>query len=1017
MNKETKKSLLAELILKYREFKSQNKLEYATEQTMRGWINEFVKIFGWDVNNTLEVVQEKKLSKQESINLEKIQSKHKIPDYSFMYNKNKLFYIDAKDLDVRVDTDDNVAFQVKSYGWSSGLRYSIVSNFEELSIYDCSYVPSPDDDVSNGRIYLHIDNYLHNFDLLYGFLDREAVLGGSYDGYLKSLKIKNIKSLDEAFAQKLVNFKTILAQHILNNNKDLIKANSSILNNLAQLIINRIVFIRICEAKLIEKDGLLLECIKDGFWKKFNEYCINDFYKHYDGPIFGIVPIMNKLKIDNYIFFDFVSSLYSNSTPYRFDVIPIKLLADMYEKFLSIKLEIDPRGNVVERYKPEYSKQQGAISTPKYMVDFIVQSTMAERLESIDNIEDLLKIKILEPACGSGTFILSIYEALEEKVKELYINKKLPDTYSEKIIVKDKVIYLKNDLKKTLFNNCIYAMDLDPEAVEIAKMSVALKLIDTNENYLINEELGLFGSKILESLGNNIVLGNTLVGTDIYSLIPNIEIQEKMLMKAFDVKSDIRLSSVFTQNGGFDFIIGNPPYVETRKFIELTPNMRNYFAKVYSTDKKKADLSIYFVERCIGFLNDIGVLGIIMQKRFFKTEYADKARRYLSNNKYVHTIIDFDSQTIFRKRTTYVAILKLTKCQNSNFKYLKINGDGALLENKLAEFEGDFQIYDYDLLDMPTWNFEDVETLKLVNKLKKKFADIKSNPNIKIEVGIQVLWNDIYHIKADRIIDNIIHGHNRLNDYVEIELGSCRPLLCNRTFKALQEVQPTYYAIFPYEDGNETKPILFTDFTTRFPKCGRYLSNNKALIKANVRTKKTDEKWHLFTRKQNHASFRKDRVIFPMTAQETIATLIINTDGIYLDNANMWGLSLHNGDEQLLKAIGCIINSTLFSVMAKAIANPQSNGYKKLNRQFIETLPLPYLKLKNDTTLLEKFSKVYEEITTINTKFLSLNEIQNNIVDEELKKKWRYLDKLVYDLYELTKDEVNLINSVGRSDR
>lgn len=264
-----RKDKLQELIERYKTFKQDGRLDLSSEETIRTWINELLSIFDWNVMDSSQILQEKVLSREEKEKLIEIGSTSTRPDYSFKMGNQKLTFLDAKAVSVNIETSNSSAFQIKSYGWSILAPCSFLTNFEEFAIYDCTYVPKQEQPANLGRIYLKIDEYADNFEILENHLLKSNILNGTLSKiYSDTLKTeRNIQRLtpDLVFAEQLSKFRLALAKDIVRNNHELIGNNSELLAYLTQVIINRIIFIRICEARKIEKDGLLLDFHKNGF--------------------------------------------------------------------------------------------------------------------------------------------------------------------------------------------------------------------------------------------------------------------------------------------------------------------------------------------------------------------------------------------------------------------------------------------------------------------------------------------------------------------------------------------------------------------------------------------------------------------------------------------------------------------------------------------------------------------------------------------------------------------------------
>lgn len=1018
-----RKEQLANLVDRYQSFKREGRLNLSSEETIRTWINELLSIFGWDVMDTSQVLQEKVLSTEEKKRIEEIGSTSTRPDYTFKLNNQKLTFLDAKAVSVNIETSNTSAFQIKSYGWSILAPCAFLTNFEELAIYDCTYIPNQEQSANLGRTYLKIEEYVESFEILENHLLKTNIINGNLEK-LYSNTLKNVSSIqkltpDFVFAEQLSKFRLSLAKNIVERNTALINDNTELLSYLTQVIINRIIFIRICEARRIEREGLLLSFLENDFWASFKASSYNEFFEHYDGPLFDRINDLQTLEIDNVVIKELIDLLYYPS-PYRFEVIPTKLLSDIYEIFLSKKLVIED-GEVSEKLKLEYIKTNGAISTPQFLVQDLLKRTILKEKLLEQGFEGLLNTKILDFACGSGIFLIETFDYLQDILVDYYTQNPSTD-YNTFFFQNSDVTTLTIEGKRQLISNCIYGVDIDPEAVEVARMSLSLKVVDSSEYYQNYREIGIYGSQILNNLGDNIKCGNTLVSTDISTKYPQITSDQDQLFRtnAFDFKSISGFSEIFNTKGGFDYIVGNPPYVEVKNYNVEYPIMHQYLKDEYQTTKNgKIDLAVAFMERAISILNDTGKLGLIVQRRFFKTDYGKNFREFITSEKLLSQVIEFESSKIFPNRITYIATLIIDKSKPENISFLKIESELEEIPSTLRSIEtfenndSNFTVIPANALNQTPWNFEDADLLSIKTTLLEqhgKFGDFA-----KVKVGVQVLWDRAYHIKISSINnDGTLTGSTHLEENIRLEIDACRPLMVNERFYPFCEDETSTYVIFPYDTSiDENTPITFSEFRTRFPLAGAYLTRHKEEIVNNVETCEGDENWHLFTRVQNHKAVYP-KILLPMTANDTYATITQNSLN-YCDNANMFFIEIPNKSERNLYAIAGIINSTLFSVLARSIALSQQNGYFKFNKQFIEPIPFPMVNFSTNNDLVEQISALAQNIEENQKQYRRASPRQKNTLKNLLETHWNTLDSKVYELYDLTDDQVSFFNEKGRN--
>lgn len=998
------KNKFKNIIDRYINNKQSGGLGKVTEETIRVWINELLGIFGWDIQDTRQVLQERQLNQIERIRLQEINSHNIRPDYTLVNGTVKLCFIDAKNITVNIKNDSDVAFQIRSYGWSIGAQFSIVTNFEEIAIYDCKQLPVQGQIAEFARIsYFEISEYVDNFDTINMFLNRENVINNNFE-----ITRQSGSSPDEIFADFLCSIRVKLANSILSsNNPNIHRNDTSLLGLWVQIIINRILFIRVCESRGLEEEGLLQSYTQQGFWNNFKQSSYFDFYEHYDGPIFSRIDEIHNLDIDNDVFEELLSFLYYPS-PYKFDVIPVKSISDIYDLFLGRRLIIGEDGIVIDTLKDEYRKSRGAVITPTHIVQNVIERTISNSYLEELSIDELLSKTILDPACGSGVFLAEIYDTISTHLLSKLT--KFPMEMENLAVVIDNEVILTIEGKKTIINNCLYGVDIDQEAVEVARMSVSLKVVDPYTPIAF-QETGLLGHQILNGIGENIKCGNSLVDESILTTCPNIlnSALEISKIKIFDWQ--IAYPLVF-ENGGFNFVIGNPPYVEVKNYNRELPTMVDYIKETYPTSKNgKIDLSIPFLEKGLSLLNSNGKLGYIIQKRFFKTQYGKGIRKYISENNLLNTIYDYTETNLFKDRITYVAIVVCDNNIDNNHFVKHINS----INDELAAIPSNH------FSGLP-WDFSDID----LQNIRIRLSELGTiGTSVKIKVGIQVLWDSAYQIKVSNNIDEDIIGKSGIDSNVCIEKGACRNVICNEGITPFSMSKSNTYAIFPYRIvDNQVESITYTEYSNSFPKTGIYLNKHKETIIENVEilpdikvnlNLNRDEHWHLFTRVQNHnATYEK--VCIPMTAKYPTA-IVINERDVYCDNANMFFVEIQNSTEVKMYAFAAIVNSSIFSTLARSIANPQQGGYYKFNKQFLDPIPFPKSAFDEEIEDIVTLSQLGKQIEEYNIQLNSLTPAEQNSLRSAITHLWTQVDMICYSLYGIGDSDREIYFANIRDDR
>ena len=1002
------KEQLAKLIKRYNATTRLVDHANVSEETIRTWLNEFLEIFGWNVQNTAQVMQEHILRGAQYQRLREIKSPHRRPDYTLLNGTNIKTFLDAKSLDVDIFTDAEAAYQIRSYGWSAQSPCAFVSNFEQLVIYDTRFVPNPEQTADASVIQIKIDEYLDKFDIIIDHLWRDNICANRLEELYATTAVEGRNRVDAQFMNILATFRKELASNLYANNATIISTDD-LLNYYTQVILDRIVFIRVCESKGIEEQEKLRYFSKSeaGFWDSFKQSCYMEFYNHYDGAMFSLDAIFNQLVINNDVLNSFIDKLYY-PFPYRFDVIPVKVIANIYEEFLGKQLVING-DTLCEITKDEYIKTNGAVATPEHIVEMICKQTL--ELNTVSNIDELMKIKVLDPCCGSGVFVVSCYEHLAVKmIQLLQDNASDREKYSEYFYIRDNQWYLTVTGRRAIVTNCIFAIDCDEAAIEVTKMSLALKIVDGNAP-LAWEGIGVFGDKILREIADNIKLGNTLVDIDAeipVSSIPSI--------KPMDIKTSF--ADVFDNFGGFTYVIGNPPYVETKHYKAASPCMHAYLTENYTTFEGKADLAVLFIERCLELLSNEGKLGFIIQRRWFKTDYGKPTRSLINTGKHLQKLIDFKATDIFNGRMVYPSIMVLTKQSCEETAYYFMPCDSATIKSRFenSTFDGGFEEGFFEHLPIlsgsDSWNFENYNITQIAKSLTKKWGTFSKYPKLKIKDGIQVLWKKIYHLKEVTFANGVATGVNGFNETVRVEADALRGVIYNRVFYPFKNVEPDAYAIFPYE-GASVDAIAFSDLNDRYPLLHAYLEQNESRIKEEVAHREGDY-WHTYTREHNHSLYNVDKIIVPMTAKDTIATFMSN-QGLYMDNSNVWFIYVDGASDSLMKAIACIINSTIFSVLGKSGANPQAGDYYKFNKQFLAPIPFPSSKLKKNSAAIDILAQLYDDIAELQNQYIHSSSAVKEMLVHSLNRKWRELDDICYELYEVSDVERKQISDLGRT--
>ena len=410
----------------------ENKHEYTNpdvfdeENTKVKFLNPFFEELGWNVRNEGLSARFREVVFEDSIRVGK---KTKAPDYSFRLGGERIFFVEAKKPSRNIANDKEHAFQVRRYGWSAKLPLCILTDFEELAIYDTTIKPDKNQSASIGRVkYYKYTDYVDKWDEIYNIFSKEAVLSGKFDNYANNVKHdkKGTSKIDDEFLKEIEEWRLLLARNIALRNPEL---SIEDLNYAVQLTIDRIIFLRIAEDRGIERYGRLHDLLeKEGIYKHFTKICKEADAKYnsglfhfdqYDKEDFTTDTYTLDLIIDDAVFKEIFKNLYYPNSPYEFSLISTEILGKIYEQFLGKVIRLTPSHQAKVEDKPEVKKAGGVYYTPQYIVDYIVENTLGEKIKELTP-NQISKIKVIDPACGSGSFLIRAYQYLLDYHVEYY---------------------------------------------------------------------------------------------------------------------------------------------------------------------------------------------------------------------------------------------------------------------------------------------------------------------------------------------------------------------------------------------------------------------------------------------------------------------------------------------------------------------------------------------------------------------------------------------------------------------
>lgn len=640
--------------------------KYSEAEVRTDYIDKFYIALGWDVRHEQQTNPFEQEVKVEVSQRQEGESGSKRADYAFYLAPNykqPQFFVEAKQPSKALKNNKDFYFQTAKYGWNAGTGVSILTDFEEIVVINCILKPNYEEILKCKLLSFQYKDFRDKevFRKFYDIFSHDAVQEGKLRDYVKGITngdINETVSIDNTFLKYIEEKRLEMAQAIHAKNPDY---DSYELTEATQKVIDRLVFMRFLEDKNIESENILytISTDKDPWDRMMKRSAELD--SKYNGIVFkpSILEDAKFKGVDIEKFRAIAQDLDHKHTPFDFNYIPIHILGTIYERFLGNIIVIE-QGDIDIQMKPEVRKAGGVFYTPQYIVDYIVQNTIGKLIEG-KKPEDIAQLRFADIACGSGSFLIGAYEYLLDYHTKYYNDKVAPKVAEKAGCILDPktnkyVLSIKQ--KQDILKNNIYGVDIDHQATEVTQMSLFLKLLEDETMATANQMQTLFKEKILPDMSENIKCGNSLIGLDVVPNVLELSEDESRTLNPFDFRDEFE--DVFN-NGGFDAIIGNPPYVRNAM---IESRSAAYYHDNYSVVTGQYDLYEIFIERSIDFLKYTGYFGYITP-RFYQFNINSLAVRemLLSNGLFRIT----EAGKAFKDANTECSIMFLSK-SNQNRK-------------------------------------------------------------------------------------------------------------------------------------------------------------------------------------------------------------------------------------------------------------------------------------------------------------------------------------------------------------
>lgn len=866
-------------------------------------------------------------------------------------------------------------------------KWIIVSNFREIRLYNKAR--SEQFFEKFDVLELHKEEEFRKF---YFLLSKENLIAKEGESPIDDLVKKSEATEEDISKHFYTDYKSArqdLYKHLVEFNSNIDKKT---LFEKSQKILDRTVFILFCEdtANLLPKN-ILKDTYQLGVksrdrndekvWREMKNLFIDidegrsdidPKINGYNGGLFKYDEVLDTLVIK-----DGVWQTIIKLADYDFETdLNVNILGHIFEQSISdiesIKSEIE--GEEQDKSKSK-RKKDGIFYTPEYITKYIVENTVGKYLE--EHPDKLSSIKILDPACGSGAFLNQAHSYLLNEYRVRHEQKVLEKhEKGEEMSLFD---YNPAEANRAILLNNLYGVDLNDESVEITKLSLWLKTARKDEP--------------LQNLDGNIKVGNSLIDDPLVA-------DEK----AFKWNEEF---DEIMNEGGFDVIIGNPPYVKIQNLRNNYDKEVEYYRNNYQSATGKYDIYVLFIEKAFKLLKKGGVLGFILPHKFLNSDYGKGIRKFIIENKGLQELYHFDYYSVFDDATTYTCLLFLKKDNLEKFNFvhtdpleLKISGGVSMSE------------MDTTSLGIDKWELASSSEKQIITKVSsgKTLKDYTEG----IYQGVVSMGDDIYMMKGD-IKQNYFYGFSeKLNKEVKIESSIMQPILKGKDIKRYQPLTTSKYIIYPHKElDGKTMPYTPNELREQFPLTFEYLSNFKdELIEKKKRYKTNQDYWYALHRSRELEIFKQPKLLVPYIGARGEAT--IDKEGL-LHNTKGYSLVLKDkSEDKYLELLG-ILNSSLCWFYIKSTATVYSGGFYTFSTKYLEKFSVPST---HSSTISENVKRILELVLTkqeaqTDAKSLLVSEyrlINANLVDSIELLGWNELiDELTKNYKDLTlskKDEL-----------
>jgi len=925
------------------------------------YIDPLLKILGWDVANERGMAPQYR-----EVIAENYSNSTDRPDYTMTVRGVAKFFVEAKKPAVDISRNREPAFQTRKYGWNANHRIAVLTNFEYLAIYDTGFLPKQDDEshVARYRIY-HCSEYVAKFDEIYNFISRNAVYSSKFDQYLDEhfpLAVgENRQPVDEMFLSQINHWRISLSNELYRKGGRY--RSLEVLNDVVQEFINQIVFLRICEDRNLPLYHNLHDTIDDQVQLQNKlEELLRSADNRYNSGMFSSDDIVFDLSSN--VIGNMIRELYYPQSPYLFNIIEPNILGKIYEMFLTEQLQLLNDGTIGLGKKKE-CLNRAAVTTPIEIVKYMVKKTL-DKVCIGKTPAEITGIHIADIACGSGIFLEETFSYLQNYCVQKYLE---AGNLEHLVEIGNGIYKLSLEEKKKILCSCIYGIDIDIHAVEVAKFSLLIKLIENETAPSVADE-----RPILPNLDNNIFFGNSLVNqNDLEGM--DVSIESRIEIAPFDW-------SMINNGDKFNVIIGNPPYVNTEAMHALLPKQEfKVYKEKYKTSYKQFDKYFIFVEQALKKVKEDGCVCYIVPNKFFKVGSGEKLRALIAGKKLLDSLDDFGDTQLFEDRTIYSAIVCLNKKGQDTFIYSSIDSANKLWA---GEKVNSIELKAATLNKLPWRLTTDMEFLTMLKKLDEVATPLTDYVNIFNGIQTSAERPPIYWLNTDEIVNESqskieIRKNNKT---YTIEKALLRPFFkptrgAERGHNSYSVIKVNKKIIFPYDEEGHLIPI--ERMKESYPGAFAYLKDYyNELVPRCVSPKgtrdvpnATADTWYQYGRTQALTAFiNTPKLIVGILSRDPMYVLD-NNDTLIASGgtAGYCAISKKENGPYALEYIQAWLSSSITERILKLIGSDFEGGFTARGTLVLSALPFVRLNLEDEAQ-----KRIYDQVVNDSREIYDINE-------------------------------------------